>query len=129
KFEEGRDYRLAPDGKGLVLPAESRIPRLKDLQRFLRAGKEPDRIPHRTGDPQQFLLFDNQHRFHDLQIEVTYEHSEESWKGKVAGFAPELLPKTIGKLRNRTPVTIAVSGDSISAGYNASGFTKAPPGT
>ena len=37
------------------------------------------------------------------------------------------MPKTIAKLKNKVPITISVSGDSISQGYNASGFTNGAP--
>lgn len=37
------------------------------------------------------------------------------------------LPKTASKLHKGDPLTLAVSGDSISFGLNASGLTGAPP--
>ena len=37
------------------------------------------------------------------------------------------LPRTIERLRNKRPLTIALLGDSISTGCNASGWAKAAP--
>jgi lysophospholipase L1-like esterase len=45
----------------------------------------------------------------------------------VPGSAALALPRTFARLQSAQPVTIAVTGDSISEGYNASGFTGAPP--
>jgi acyl-CoA thioesterase I len=66
------------------------------------------------------------HVFHELQVEVTYRHAGrhagDEWKGYKPVFADETLPKTIGKLQQHQPVAICLCGDSISAGFNASGF-------
>jgi lysophospholipase L1-like esterase len=73
------------------------------------------------------VLFDNQHWFHDQQVEVTYTRKPAAWPGKVPTLAEMQLPKTLARLRAKQPLTLAVSGDSISEGYNASGFSGAPP--
>lgn len=125
-FEVGRDYQIAGDGRSLEHLPESRVPRLAAADLFPPAGS-PRSIPHKTGDTSRSVLFDNQHWFHDQQVEITYERASEKWPGKVPALAAEQLPKTLARLRNKQKLVLAVSGDSISEGYNASGFSGASP--
>jgi homoserine O-acetyltransferase len=125
-YREGRDYHLAAVGSGLVLLPESRIPFLDESELFLPKGSAKS-IGHRSGHPETSLIFDNAHFFHDKQVEVTYVAVDAKWDGYRPSFAGDRLGRTIDKLKNKQPLTIAVSGDSISEGYNASGFTKTPP--
>jgi len=126
-FEVEKDYQLTPDGSGLLLPLGSRIPFRKQGELFLPKGA-PNSIGHRAGYPNTNLLFGEGHVFHDQQIEVSYVPRKEArWTGTKPQFVQMRLPGTIAKLHNKKPLTIAVSGDSISQGYNASGYTKAPP--
>lgn len=126
-FQAEKDYQLTSTGAGLVLPEASRIPFRKEADLFPPKGAA-NSIGHRTGRPDTSLLFGEGHFFHDQQIEVTYVPRKEArWTGYKPAFAGKSLPATLAKLRDKKPLTIAVSGDSISQGYNASGFTKAPP--
>jgi acyl-CoA thioesterase-1 len=125
-FEADRDYQLTKDGSGLVLPTGSRIPFLEESALFLPKGS-PNSIGHRAGHPETSVLFDNGHYFHDHQFEVTYVPRDANWDAYRPTFAGERLSKTIEKLRKKTPLTIALSGDSISEGYNASEYTKTTP--
>jgi lysophospholipase L1-like esterase len=60
---------------------------------------------------------------------VTYTHSGKEWESRP--FIPrhqiEKLPKTTSALKKGQPFNLVVTGDSITAGYNASGFVDAPP--
>ena len=125
-YEAGRDYRLADDGSILILPPGSRIASRDEADFFLPNGA-PHSIPHRAGHPETSLLFGEGHFFHDMQVEVRYIPRRAAWTGDRPEFAGDRLPKTVARLRAKRPLTIAVSGDSISQGYNASGYTKAPP--
>jgi lysophospholipase L1-like esterase len=125
-FEIGRDAELSPDGRELILLPDSRIPHLQAADLFPPAGA-PRTIQHKADDPQRHMLFDNAHWFHDQQVEVTYAHEPVEWPAATPKFAGEQLPRVLAKLRAGEPVTIGVSGDSISAGGNASGATKTPP--
>jgi acyl-CoA thioesterase I len=126
QFEVGKDVELSPDGWELVRLEGSRIPRLDAADLFPPAGA-PRTIPHKTEDPQRHVLFDNAHWFHDQQVEVTYAHDPAEWPATTPEFAGEQLPHVLAKLRAGEPVTIGMSGDSISAGGNASGVTKTSP--
>lgn len=124
-FEEGRDYVLAPDRRAIRLTAESRIPWLEEASLYPAKGR-PHAMAHRRDAPEVHLLFSEGSFFHDQQVQVTYSHSE-TWTGApMAGVSP-LLPKTRGRLAERQPLKVAVGGDSISAGFNASGKVGAAP--
>ena len=125
RFEDGKDFTVAPDGRGL-LRIGSRIPVIPAADLFPPKNSQRS-LPAKADDPDRNILFDNQHWFHDQQVQVTYIRASDAWQGPTPGFRPEALPKTIAKLKRRKPITIGVSGDSISAGFNASGYTKAPP--
>ena len=87
----------------------------------------PCALPHRIDDPNTHLLFDNGHWYHDQQVEVTYERDAIAWPDPVPHFDEKQLPKTIARLRAGQKLTIAVSGDSISYGLNASGLVGTSP--
>lgn len=125
-FEAGRDFIFQVGDRVLRLTPDSRIPQLAAADLFPPAGA-PNSIPQKTGDPTRSVLFDNGHWFHDQQVEVTYTHKPAKWPGKIPELAEKELPKTLARLHGKQKVTLAVSGDSISEGYNASGFSKAPP--
>lgn len=127
RYELGADVELSADGRQLTLTNDSRIPRLCAAELYPAAGSERS-ISHKSGDPSRFVLFDNGHWFHDQQVEVTYRHPPETWPGPTPRFAGNQLPGTLEKLRAGKPLAIGVSGDSISAGGNASGATHAAPG-
>lgn len=124
-FEEGTDYVLDAASGTLELPEGSRIPALQADELFPPAGS-PRSIPHKTGDPSRGVLFDNDHWFHDHQVEVTYEHKER-WHGYRPEVARESLPRTLAKLQRGEPLTIAATGDSITFGLNASKRTGVEP--
>lgn len=137
QFQAGVDYNLSGDGTQLELTDKSRIPHLQATDLFPPKGKlppwgggaatGPESIPHKIGDPETHILFNNGHWFHDQQIEVTYEHPAADWPGVVPKFDTSRLPKTIARLRAKQKLTIGVSGDSITYGLNASGLVGAPP--
>jgi len=126
QFETDRDYRLLPGGHELALLDNSRIPHLKATALFPPKGAKRS-IAHKTGDSERAVLFDNEHWFHDQQIEVTYTQRTAKWQGPIPRFAAKELPRTTAKLRERKKLTLAVSGDSISQGYNASAFSRVQP--
>lgn len=123
-FEEGRDWTWTPGAKELTLPAGSRIPSRTAAELRRPAGSQRYRLTHRDGGGE--ILFGGGHEYHDLQVEVTYEHAPGLWKGPVPAFS-ERLPRTAARLEAKQPLTIALLGDSISTGCNASGWAKTAP--
>ncbi|NQT20999.1 MAG: SGNH/GDSL hydrolase family protein [Planctomycetes bacterium] len=124
-YAEGRDYLVEPGSRQFALPTESRIPFIEAAQRYRRAGESPG-IAHKVGDPDTLMFFSEGHYFHDLQTAVTYRH-EGRWQGCKPDFQGDRLPRTMSKTRNGEPLTLCISGDSISAGCNASKSTGVPP--
>ena len=137
-FREGIDFTRSDDGKLIVRTEKSKIPYLKGSDLFMPRGARPVwaggaqpaipcALPHKLGDPETHLLFDNGHWFHDQQIEVTYLRTANDWPEGGPHFDPARLPKTLARLKSKQKLTIAVSGDSISYGLNASGLVGASP--
>jgi acyl-CoA thioesterase I len=106
-FEEGRDYEVTPSGRTVV-----RLP----------GSRMPTTAPE---DVAQLICADDD-AFHRRQVEVTYTHAG-GWDGPTPWCADEAVPGTIRRLRAAEPVRVALTGDSISEGYNASGFMRVPP--
>ncbi|MCA9051531.1 MAG: SGNH/GDSL hydrolase family protein [Planctomycetaceae bacterium] len=124
-FEEGRDYRCEPGSREIVLPRGSRIPSFteKDLRR--PAGSQQYRLTHRDGDGE--ILFGAASEYHEMQVSVTYQRDDEPWPAAGSEFREAALPRTLQKLREHQPVSIALLGDSISTGCNASGWANCSP--
>jgi lysophospholipase L1-like esterase len=124
-YEEGRDYRVQPDSREIILPAGSRIvcrtPR--DLRRPAKSQKYE--LTHRDGDGE--IFFGARLEYHDMQTLITYTHEPGLWKTPVPELAEKQLPKTLARLRERKPIVIVVLGDSISEGCNASGWAGGAP--
>jgi lysophospholipase L1-like esterase len=124
-YLEGKDYML--EGGKFVLPEGSGIPFKTEAE--LRPPTTTPGTPgyiRLRGHPDTGLLFGEGAFFHNMQTCVTYSHKE-TWNGPVPEPAAENLPKTLAKLKAKQKIILGVSGDSISAGGNASKFTKAPP--
>lgn len=121
-----KDFRWDEKAGGLVALPESKLPILTQNDLY-PLPNTPRSYPHKAGDPTRHMLFDNGHWFHDQQVEVTYKTKEETAKFFKPDSTKGTLPKTMKRLAEKKPITIGVSGDSISAGYNASAYTHAPP--
>ena len=124
-FEEGRDYAIDRTAGTLELPEGSRIPFITGAELFPPKGSERS-IPHKSGDESRDVLCELKHWFHDHQLEITYEPAE-PWSGYRPTVASKSLARTIGKLKRGEPLTIGVSGDSITTGVNASLTGNVPP--
>jgi acyl-CoA thioesterase I len=112
-YELDRDYTVnAADGV-VTLAAASRIP-FATLSELYPAV-----------DP--FVLIGDGDEFHRRQAAASYRHPYDGWRGEVPRSAAPQLPRTFARLGSSQPLTICVTGDSISEGYNASGYTGAPP--
>ena len=124
-YQEGRDYVWKPGTKEIMLPPGSRIVSKtpQDLRR--PAKSQPFALTHRDGNGE--ILFGGGHEYHDLQTVVTYTHPTNTWPGPVPSFAGDQLPRTLRKLKDKQPLTIALLGDSISTGCNASGWAGVAP--
>jgi lysophospholipase L1-like esterase len=124
-YTEGHDYVWRPNTNQIVLPTDSRIPwkTPQDLRR--PSGSQPFRLTHRDGNGE--ILFGGGHEYHDMQTLITYEHNPSDGHGPKPAFAGRQLPNTLKLLREKKPLTIALLGDSISTGCNASGWAETAP--
>ncbi len=124
-YAEGTDFVWVPGSRQITLPPGSRIPCKApgDLRR--PAGSQPHRLTHRDGNGE--ILFGAGHEYHDMQTAVTYEFDPGQWTGPKPTLAADGLPRTIKRLKSKQPLTIALLGDSISTGCNASGWAGAAP--
>ena len=112
-FESGRDYSVdAASGVVSRTPA-SRMPFATHDELYFAA--EP------------FVLIGDGDEFHRRQVSASYDHPGSVWQGAAPRAAGSQLPRTLARLSSSQPLTICITGDSISEGYNASGFTGAPP--
>jgi lysophospholipase L1-like esterase len=124
-YKEGLDYVWHSGTREITLPKNSRIPFKTPQDLRCPAGSQPFRLTHRDGNGE--ILFGGGHEYHDMQAVVTYQHKPDAWAGKVPSYAGDQLSRTIEKLKKKQPFVIAVFGDSISTGCNASGWTKTAP--
>ena len=131
-YEEGRDYTFDAKTNRLVRTDLSRIPFITAAQKFPpKDDPTPNKYPFHRDDPDHFMLFGEGSFFHQLQVEVTYLHADadsdvfDAIRPQFVGDAA--LPKTFAKLRSHEPFTLAISGDSISTGANASAAVNAEP--
>ncbi len=124
-YTEGSDYVWKPGTRQITLPPGSRIvcKQPEDLRR--EPGSQRHRLTHRDGKGE--ILFGATHEYHDMQTEVTYQFNPGDWTGPRTTYAGDRLPNTVKKLQEKQPLTIALLGDSISTGCNASGWAKVAP--
>ena len=126
-YEEGRDFALdRSDGTLRLLPG-TRIPWKTLAEMYPPADSKLPKYGHKRGDPKTHLIFGEGHFFHDMQVEASYRHAAGIWQGYKPAFAGAALPRSVGKLKGKERFKLCLIGDSISAGANASRFTKSPP--
>ena len=111
-YEAGKDYTWEKGSRTIKLTDHSRIP-----------SKTPQEMRPGPGKPRSLggVLHGEGRFFHDLQTLVTYSHKE-TWPDLVK--AQETLPRSLKKLRSDETFQVVTLGDSITEGYNASGFAK-----
>jgi len=117
-YVAGKDFLWNPGSQVIELTADSHIP-FKTATEML----PPPGSSNTIGG----VLWSEGHYFHDLQVQVSYTHD-----GKFPlpnASPPPPLTRSLEKLRSQQPFKIVALGDSITEGYNASGFekTKATP--
>ncbi len=127
---EGSDWTLGEDHRTLIFPGILPLDCIPTEQMYLPRDT-PNSYRHRISNPQQNLLYQPGRWFHDRNIEVTYQRAGQLAGDKAADstncYQPELLKRTLAKLQSGQPLHIAISGDSISTGLDASHVAFAPP--
>lgn len=123
-YEAGRDFSWQRGTRELTLTPGSRIPFRTQAETLPPAGA-PHSIDGST-DGTSHVLYAEGHFFHDQQVVASYAAAE-AWFGPIPAADETGLARTLARLRARQPVKIALLGDSISTGANASGPMDAPP--
>lgn len=118
-LESGSDVTLSEDGRQLIFTPGDALKYVKESQ-FFPAPESPMSYRHRANHPDQWMLYSNGGWFHQQQVEVTYRKREAVWQGWKPTFSVEQLPRSIARLKSREALTIGFSGDSITAGGDAS---------
>ncbi|WP_157837103.1 SGNH/GDSL hydrolase family protein [Geminisphaera colitermitum] len=85
-----------------------------------------ERTIERHRDGRRLIHFSEEHYFHDLQVCVDYE-TEEVWRGPKPVCQREQLPGLARRWGGGNSLRLAVLGDSISTGANASGYCGVAP--
>ena len=124
-YKKGVDYLWRPGTKEIVLPPGSKIISQTSADLRRPAGSQRYALTHRDGNGE--ILFGATHEYHDMQTMVTYTHKLDAWAGPKPSFSAARLPRTIKKLKQKQPLAIALLGDSISTGCNASGWAGVAP--
>jgi len=127
QYEEGRDFRLSADRRLVIRTAGSGIPVTTVDELYPAIAPDGSAFMFKRDAPGTFLMFGEGDLFHRRQVRATYTHQAGLWTSPVPAFQGDRLPRTLRRLRGRERLTIAVTGDSISEGYNASGFVGVPP--
>lgn len=121
-YKHGRDYLWNSGSRTLTVTLNSRIPTITD------AALHPPRGSQKYGtsrDRECDLLFNEDCEFHRMQVLVTYEHPLDEWE--LLHTPTVALPRLSRRLANRESVVVALLGDSISVGLNASACDKIAP--
>ena len=123
-FQEGTHWRLDPTRSVLEWVGQPPVKTIALAQLFLPAGS-PNSYKHRTGNPDENLLYAPGKWFHERNIEITYRRADSI--ALPIDTSRKALEKTLRKLRAKSNLVIAVSGDSISTGLDASATTLTEP--
>ncbi len=91
------------------------------------AADSPNSYKHRVGHPEQNLLYRPGRWFHDRNVEITYRRDLAAQPDSFANPLYGSLPKTVARLKAGEPITLGISGDSISTGADASAVSAAAP--
>ncbi len=136
-YQEGKDYIL--EGRRICLPEGSAIPHTTadilyhDTEE--EAKKELDELPYdlgfgpvSTSDGRYITLraIDHPEYLTKWQVCVSY-HTAEEWQGVKPCSKTKLLPVFAKKCQSQETVRILIYGDSISCGYDCSGFHHQAP--
>lgn len=118
-YEIHKDYEL--DGHKIVRTKNSLIPFLpRDLYCRPYIG-ETDTAWIRLKDQKRYIKVFPE--ITDYQVLVTYRHNEK-WRGTTPCNQISLLPNSLKKLTAKEPFRLVFYGDSITAGWEASGYDE-----
>jgi lysophospholipase L1-like esterase len=124
EWKQGEHWHLDESRTVLEWIGEPPVPAISMDQLYPPAGS-PNSYKHRVGNPEHNLLYAPGKWFHERNIEITYRRQDSDRLGNLK--TPRQLEKTLDKLRRKSRLVLAVSGDSISTGLDASATTLTIP--
>jgi lysophospholipase L1-like esterase len=125
QYQPNGDFIWTPGSRRIERTLNSRIPFRTRAEMYpILDGR--NEFAKSSSHPGRALLAAEGSFFHDLQVVAQYR-TDEHWTGFVPKTALGLLPRTRALLRDKRPLHLAVLGDSISTGANASGIVGARP--
>lgn len=127
EYVEGVDYIVDAASGLLTCTAGSTIPQTTMAELYPSVDPDGSGFMHVRGKPSTFLMVGEDGLFHRRQVSASYAFDIAHWTGHTPRFSGTHLPRTMDRLRRREPLTMCLLGDSISAGYNASGAIGLPP--
>lgn len=122
-YEEGRDFIVDAARRQIILPPGSAIQPVSDAELYPAPGAPRSYDGRRNSD--RFMFYSEDAWLPDRQIRFTYRFSRDDRPKPEDGFGD--IPRFRKKLLEKQPVNIAVFGDSISLGCNATAFIKLEP--
>lgn len=127
EYQEGVDYTYK-DGV-LTLTEGAKLPYLTTEQ--LMGVGVPSTMPGMpsTKTSTGKILWGEASFLFEKQLAVTYSYDRAGFQGETTAYSPELLPKTLEKLRNKEMLKLVVYGDSIATGCNSSAVLGVAPKT
>lgn len=125
-IDAGSGWQHAPGSREVVVTLPAPVPVILDADRYLPENAA-HAYRHRTGNPQEWLLYRPGRWFHDRDLEITYERARAADDAAPPVVCRGSLPKTRARLAAGESLHVGVSGDSISTGLDASETTGSPP--
>lgn len=124
EWKQGEHWRLDAGRTAIEWIGEPPIDAIPMDQLYPPAGA-PNSYKHRKGNPEQNLLYMPGKWFHERNIELTYRR--QNFDQFASLNLPKQLEKSLDKLHRKSRLVLAVSGDSISTGLDASATTLTIP--
>ena len=118
EYKEGMDYTVE-DGK-IRLTSNTSIPYFLHDDYYPATYTAGHSFECTKGG---YILYGEQGTFLSKQIAITYTHSD-SWQGSIPETQANKLQRSIAKMKNKEPLTLAFYGDSITVGANSSGYVE-----
>ncbi len=122
-YQADRDYTV--EGHTVTRTKDSRIPLLS----FYKSAPEPP--IYRFADEQGRIFYspggNTKHLVYDIEIRYEPKEGPDRWQALFQGATSGSIPAAIEKLKSGGPFLLAVLGDSISVGAQASGQAPAAP--
>ena len=125
EYVEGVDYVI--EGNKIRRLKGSSMPYWEPEEYFLSEPNDPNIVVKADSSKidvdltgERYLLYGEYAMFTDRQIAITYRHNE-SFDGKVPEGQQDKLETFLEKVKSGEPLNVAVYGDSVATGCNASG--------